>query len=345
MRADETILFVRRLALFLRAGIPINSALELIRQGTERKKSARIITALAENVLQGKRFSVALAQFPRLFDPLHISLVEVGEASGALASHLEQIAALRARRRDDAQRIISAAIYPLIIVFATIGLTAFLTLYAFPKILPLFKGFHQTLPLPTRILIGLTNFMTAYGWLVGIGIVVLAAGSIYSLRYSPVRRIIDQSSLRIPFFGSMIRHYYAASITRTLSTLLESGIGILPSLGMLARGMQHSSYKGALDYMHLRISEGRPIAEGFSEQAHLFPAVVAQLVSAGELTGTLPESLRNAAQIYEQFLEEQSRLLSSLIEPALMITMGCVVGFVALAIITPIYGLTQGISA
>jgi type II secretory pathway component PulF len=344
MSTDEKILFIRRLALFLRAGISINTALEMMRADTRRKKSKRIINMLAEDILQGRRFSAAAAKFPRLFDSLHISLIEVGEASGALASHLEQIATLCARRRDDRRRMIGAAIYPLIIVVATIALTLFLTLYAFPKILPLFKGFHQELPLPTRMLIALTDFMGRYGWVVAAVLTVATAGTIYAFRYRAVRIATDRASLRLPFFGSMIRHYYAAYILNTLSTLLESGIGILPALGMLGRGMQHRSYEVALSYMHARISEGRPIADGFSEQSTLFPAIVAQLVRAGELTGTLPESLRNAAHIYEQYLEEQARLLSTLVEPLLMISMGCVVGFVALAIITPIYGLTQGIS-
>ncbi|MDB5236900.1 MAG: type secretion system protein [Parcubacteria group bacterium] len=345
MRTDEIILFVRRLALFLRAGIPINTALEMLRQDTQRKKSLRIVTMLAEDVLQGKRLSDALARFPRIFDSLHISLIEVGEASGALAGHLEQVAVLCARRRDDRQRIISTLTYPLIIVFATIALTAFLTLYAFPKILPLLRGFHQALPLSTRMLIGLTEFVQFHGWILVVAGIGLSAGIPYALRYSFIRRGTDRLSLHLPFFGQMLQHYYAASITRTLSTLLESGIGILPALALLARGIRHSAYADALVRMRERISEGRPIAQGFSEESHLFPVVIAQLVKAGELSGTLPESLRNAAQIYEQYLEEQSRLLQALIEPALMLIMGCIVGFVALAIISPIYGITQGISA
>jgi type IV pilus assembly protein PilC len=113
---------------------------------------------------------------------------------------------------------------------------------------------------------------------------------------------------------------------------------------MLARGVRHSSYESGLMRIYERVSGGRTIADSFSEQAYIFPSLIAQLIRAGELTGTLPESLRNAAQIYEQYLEEQSRLLQILVEPALMMSMGCIIGFVALAIITPIYGLTQGIS-
>lgn len=345
MRTDEVILFVRRLSLFLRAGIPIISALELIQQGASRPAYVRVIKAISEEVLRGKRLSDALARFPRIFDPLHVSLVQVGETSGSLSNHLEQIALLCTRNRDDKRRMMSAALYPLIIVCATVALTAFLTLYAFPKILPLFKGFHQTLPLPTRILIGLTEFTSNYGWLVLVLIVLSSGAFVYALRFSRFRQLRDRILLSIPVFGSMILYYHAASIARTLSTLLESGVGILTALDMLAKSIQHSQYEEALTHLYTRISEGRPVAEGFSERVTLFPSVAVQLITAGELTGTLPESLRNVAQIYEQYLEERSRTLQALIEPVLMLIMGCIVGFVALAIITPIYGLTQGISA
>jgi len=344
MYTDEAILFLRRLSLFLRAGISINAALAFIAEDAGRPAHLRMVRSIAEEVLRGKPLSHALASFPRTFGSLHISLIQVGETSGGLASHLEQAAALSVRRRDERRKLMGAAAYPLCVILATISLTLFLSLYAFPKILPLFKGFNRTLPLSTRLLIHLTDFLTRFGWI--LALVLIAAGSmgIYALRYPSPRRLRDQLILRIPVLGSMIRHHYAASLTRTLSTLLESGIGILPALALLAQGVRHRLYEEALVEMQKGISAGHPIAESFSEQSSLFPSAVAQLVRAGELTGTLPESLNHAAELYERYFEEQARLLSSLVEPTLMLLMGGLVGFVALAIITPIYGLTQGIA-
>lgn len=344
MPADDLILLMRRLSLFLRAGIPIHRALGLIAEDSKRKSTVRVITALSEDILQGKRFSDALARFPRIFDSLHISMIQVGELSGGLALQLEQLALLGSQRRDATHRLIGAAVYPLIIVCATIGMTGFLTLFAFPKIVPLFKGFHRTLPFPTRVLIGITNFASQFGWILSACLVLLSISIVLLLRLLSVRRVIDRISLRLPFLSGIIRSFYSAFITRTLATLLESGVGILPALDILAQGMRHSSYVEALHAMRVRISEGCSIAEGLSEYPALFPHVISQLVSAGELTGTLPESLRHAAQIFEHYLDEQSHLISTLIEPVLMIGMGLVVGFIALAIITPIYSITQSIS-
>lgn len=341
MHAEELILFTRRLSLFLRAGIPINRALDLITKGARRGSYAKTVAALAHDLLNGKRLSDALEKFPRTFDPLHVSLIRVGEASGTLSEHLEQVAQLCTRRRDDRRRLMAAAAYPAVIVCAAIALTLFLVLYAFPKILPLFRGFHHALPFSTRMLIAVTDFATHDGWIALISFVALIGGILFSLRFPTVRGVRDRVMLRMPLIGMMMRNYYSASVTRTLSTLLQSGIGILPAFAMLARGIRQSQYEAALVRMGARIEEGRTVSDAFNEQARLFPSIIAQLVHAGEQTGTLPESLRNAAQIHEYYLEEHARLLSSLLEPALMIVMGCIVGFVALAIITPIYGITQ----
>lgn len=344
MKTTETIHFLRRLALFIRSGMSLPVSFELIAQQIRRPKSRRIVAVLAEDVLRGKKLSDALSRFPRTFHPLYVSLVQVGEASGHLPQHLDQAATLLARRRDDTRRMQGSLAYPCIVGCATIAITLFLTLYAFPKILPLFKGFHRSLPLPTRILIGITDFSLHYGWLVLIGICILICASLYAVRLPRVRDERDRLMLRLPFFGSMLSHFYTVSVTATLATLLESGIGILPSLAMLSSGIQQRAYEDALMRMHERVSSGRPVSQAFSEEPDLFPGLVVQLVQAGELTGTLPESLRNAAQIYEQYLEEQSRLLQSLVEPALILIMGLLVGFVAMAIITPVYSLTQGIT-
>jgi len=335
---------MRNLSLYLHAGIPIYRAFGLIAESNSRPQAVRLVRCIAEDIREGKTVADALAQFPRTFDPLVIGFIRIGEMSGALAEHATQIVQILQKRAALTRTILSAALYPTVIMLATFGITLFLTLYTFPKILPLFKGLHQELPLSTRVLITITTVLTQYWWLVILGVMVLCVLVAFALRLQHIRTVRDRVSLSIPLFGILIRNYYIALICRTLAALLERGVPFIVALELTTQTLRHSLYVRALEGSQELVRRGQRISDGFITVPHLFPTVVVQMIQAGEETGTLPESLRACAHIYEEYLTEQARLLSTLVEPALMIIMGLLVGFISLAIITPIYGLTQGIS-
>lgn len=343
LTSEERILFMRRLSLFLHAGIPIHAALGMIGEDSRRQAHARIVSAITDDIFSGKTLADALAQHPRTFDQFMVSFIRIGEASGALGEHAGHLATLLQKRAVLTRTMLGAAAYPFIIVCATLGITVFLTGYAFPKILPLFTSFHRVLPLPTRILITITEIVNHYGVAIGIMFGISICLGIYLLRYPKIRAARDSVLLRLPIFGILLRYYYAASIARILSSLLERGVPLLHALQLITQGLRHASYVTALIRIQDEIGSGRRISDGFASQQLLFPTILIQMARTGEMTGTLPESMRSCAQIYEEYLEERIRTLSTLIEPVLMILMGVLVGFVALAIITPIYGLTQGL--
>ncbi|HEV7121358.1 MAG TPA: type II secretion system F family protein [Candidatus Paceibacterota bacterium] len=343
MSGSEKILFMRRLSLFLHAGMPLMHALDLMKGESARQARVRMHASLIADILDGRKLSAALARFPRAFDLLALSLVRAGESSGSLPQQLENIALLLERRKEGCERMIRVALYPAVLSCMAIGLTFFLTLYVFPKMLPLFSGFHRQLPIATRILIALTAFLSEYGAASAAGLILLLVSALFSLRYRRIRRRFEQALLAVPIAGPIIRYRSTAFITHTLSTLLESGLGILPALGVLSSYTRAVLYTDALTAIEAHIREGRPIADAFSAQARLFPPVAAQLIRAGEYTGTLPEGLRHVSDICEHYLKERSARLETLAEPVLMIVLGFMIGFVALAIITPIYGITQSL--
>lgn len=334
---------MRRLSLFLKAGIPIHTTFDLLTEGMKRPNSTHLLEIISGHIRTGRSLADGLALFPRTFDALAVGFIRMGEASGSLADHAGHVADLMQRRTALVRMIANAAIYPIIIMSATLGITGFLTLYAFPKILPLFRGFHRELPFSTRALIWITNLLTHHGLILLTLTVLSMVGVAYIQRFTTIRTIRDRLSLRFPLFGSMVVYYYTATIARTLSALLERGIPLMTATELVAASVMHTGYVAALMRIQTCVSEGKRISEELSARPDLFPSLITQMVQAGEMTGSVPESLRSCAHIYEQYLEERTRMLATLIEPALMIVMGVIVGFVALAIITPIYGLTQGL--
>ncbi len=210
--------------------------------------------------------------------------------------------------------------------------------------IPLFRGFHAQLPFPTRVLISISDLVTKHGFLLLICFVIAATGLVYLLRKPHIYRRLEFLSIRLPLFKNLITFYYLAAIHRTLALLLESGMRIEAALLLACDGLTHAPYKESLEQIRTSIVEGYRVSAQMRKDPRLYPVVVTQLVSAGEITGTLKESFKTIADLYEERLEELTRTLSTLVEPALMLVMGLVVGFVALAIITPIYGLTQNIT-
>ncbi|MEO6536143.1 MAG: type II secretion system F family protein [Candidatus Paceibacterota bacterium] len=344
IKSEDRILFAKRLALYLRSGIPIVEAFALICDDASPGNHVKIVRAVSEDVVHGRTLSQALNKFPKAYSAFHTNLIAVGEASGTLPENLRYLAQLLERTAMLNRKIVSALVYPVIIMFGTISVAGFLTLYAFPKMIPLFRGFHAKLPFTTRVLIGISDLFAKHGFLVMTCALFLITAGIFLVRLPQIRRRLQFMSIRIPLINSLTTYYYLATIHRTLSLLLESGMRIEASLLLTADGLANSCYKESLDRVRLGIIEGTKVSVNMRKDPSLYPPVVTQLISAGEITGNLKESFGAIADVYEERLDELTRTLSTLVEPILMLLMGLIVGFVALAIITPIYGLTQNIS-
>lgn len=339
--ASATISFAKRLSLYLKVGIPLLDSLERMRAGTHHPHSSAMLAFLLSEIAAGKPLSIALDRFKGQFGELAISLVRIGEASGTLHRMLLYFAQIQERRVALRRKLLGALIYPAIIVLSTFGIAGFLTLYAFPKILPLFRGFGTTLPTSTRILIVISDAVSRFGIYLLISLLLLAVIVAFLLRRPSFKARCERVILGTPLLGRMVRAYTISILSRTLATLLASGTHIAPSLQLAAITSESVLYRYHLQEAHTSILSGHPLTYPFRQQNHLFPQVFVELVETGEATGSLPEAFETLALEYEQELENVSQNLTTLIEPVLMISMGLIVGFVALAIITPIYQITQ----
>lgn len=343
MKLEEQILFAKRLAILLKAEIPIAAALAMLRDQTATTGGKALVNRLIVDVENGLPLSAALAKQKKMFGLFAINIVKVGEAGGGLADNLQHLAEELKKQQQLKSKVKGALIYPGFIVVATLGITALLSLYVFPKILPIFTSFRFALPLPTRILMAVTNFAAHKFWLLGLGLVALAAVMVLLLRLPAIRLVVDGLIIKLPFLGKMLQSYFLANTCRTLGLLLGSNVHIVDAARIAAITSSSLVYRGELHMLAQRLARGEKISRHLSERAAVFPSLVPQMASVGEMSGNLSGSFLYLAEIYEQEVEDAAKNLSSLIEPVLMVGMGAVVGFVAISIITPIYQITQNI--
>lgn len=330
--------------MYLRAGVPIRDALTKLVEDAHDSYSRYLYVTVLSSVTQGRSLSEALAAFKPAIREFTVSLIAMGETSGTLSDSLAYLAQELRKQEDLRKKLIGALIYPAIIVCAAFGIACFLTVYAFPKIVPIFRGFGTTLPLPTRILIVVSDAVAAYGWIV-LAVLACAGFGFWFLMKKPrfVRRY-EQLLLRTPLVGHVLSSYHLALIARMLSVQLKSGVPLISALELTARSGTNGIYTQSLIAVSSIVMDGARLADALSVQGKLFPRMFAQIVDTGESTGTLPEAFTELSVQYEADLEELTQNLTTLIEPVLMIAMGLLVGFIALAIITPVYQITQDIA-
>lgn len=340
---SEQILFVRRLSVYLSAGIPILEALSLLRDSARTKSSLYIMQSLVLAVSEGRSLSMGLRAFPGAMRPVGIAMIEIGEESGTLPRSLAQLAEALKKQTDLQRQLVGALIYPGIIVFSTLAISAFLSLYAFPKIVPLFRGFGTDLPLSTRILIFISDSVARYGWVLLLLCILTAACGWYLLKKPLVRLACDTFVLRIPLLGALVRTYLLARLSRILSTLLHSGSGIIRALELSEAVSVHGVYGARLKIAKGGVLSGERLSVSLKGAEQCFPTLYMHMIETGERTGTLPSALTILSEYYEEEFDAACARLATLIEPLLMIIMGLLVGFIALAIITPVYQITQGL--
>lgn len=340
---QDQVLFAKRLAMILRAGMPIMEGLHMLRDAKHTRSSAFVYESLISDVSRGQQLSTGMQKFDRQFGAFSINIVRVGETSGTLHQNLDYLAEELKKKQTLRRKVIGALIYPALIVVATLGIAVMLTLYIFPKIIPVFQSVKAGLPLSTRALIAISNFLGSYGWYVlgGIGILIIAY--IIALRYARFHYIVDSLLIRLPLFGKLSQFYNIANISRTLSLLLKSDVRIVESIELVAASTRNLVYRESLLKARERLIGGQKISTQFRSDTRLYPSLLAQMITVGESTGNLSTSLMYVSGLYEEEINELTKNLTTLLEPILMIVMGAVVGFIAISIITPIYSITQSL--
>jgi type IV pilus assembly protein PilC len=340
----DIVILTRQLATMIDAGLPLVQCLDILGSQTENQTLAKIVTQVRSDVESGSTFADALKKHPKVFDNLYVNMVAAGEAGGILDTILQRLAAYMEKFAKIKKQIKSAMVYPSVILFVAVSVVALLMVVVVPMLGAMFAESGQLLPLPTRIVIAISNFLKGWGGLI---LLVSIIGSVIAFvqwrKTEKGLRITDALALKMPVMGDLIRKVSVAKFTRTLGTLLTSGVPILEGLLIVARTAGNKIVEESIVSTRQSVSEGKTLAEPLSKFA-VFPPMVNQMIAVGEATGALDNMLTKIADFYDDEVDGAVATLTSMLEPILMIFLGTTVGFVIVAMYMPIFqmGSTMG---
>ncbi|MBF8280251.1 MAG: type II secretion system F domain, type IV pilus assembly protein PilC [Candidatus Magasanikbacteria bacterium] len=338
----EKLLFTKNLSVMIRAGITLVDGLAIL-QDQAVGKFKKILTNILATVGSGQPLAMALAKYPRVFSPVFVQVIRTGEASGTLDSSLEQLAVQLTKEQELRQRVRSAMMYPTLVLVATVGLGFALAYFVLPQLSNLFLSLNIDLPLSTKILLFLARSFQRYGLWIIVGFVLIVMAFIWLLRQRFVKPITHRIILVTPLFKSLSLKINMARFCRTLGTLLQSGLPIDQALAITSEVLTNYVYRQAVKAAMPIINRGDPLSIGLTLHPRLIPKFVSRMVGVGEQTGSMEKTLLYLADFYENEVDTATKNLSTVVEPLLLIVIGFVVGFVAVAIITPIYKVTASI--
>ena len=321
----------RLLATLLQAGVPLDEALQSVVEQVENPTQARLYTQVREEVRQGSSLFQALAEQGRSFPDLYQRMVEVGENSGTLDQVLLRLADFLEEQARLRSRTVSALAYPVLMAIVGVGVLLFLLSFVVPKITRMLTDLGQALPLPTRLLITTSDLISAYGWLVAL---LIGGGIVALLRYRRTeagRLKLDGWSLKLPLIGRIQREIATARFSRTLGTLLHSGVPLLKALEISCGLLSNKVLRTAVETTSLEVREGASLAEPL-KRSGVFPPLLAQMTAVGERSGTLEEMLIKVADSQDRQVEITLAGLLSLLEPLMILAMGGIIGFIVLAV-------------
>lgn len=337
----EKILFLKHLAIMIRTGMPLLSALKLIQKQKKSSSFNYVLAQIIKNVENGQFLSVSMMPFRGIFGDLFINVIKIGETSGSLVENLEHLATELQKRKILHQKIRAALIYPAIISVAMLIVISILMFFVMPKIMPVFSSMKIELPITTRIVIGATTFILNNWPAIIIAFIAVVIAMVVLLRIPPIKYLFHYFILYAPIAGSISSKASLADISRTLALLLKSGVRIVEAVKTTADSSANLVYKKVIEGAVDVVAKGGTLNSHFSNYSNLFPSEFSQMIEVGENTGTLESNLFYLADFYGDEVDELTKNLSSTIEPILLLIMGVAVGFVAVAIITPIYQLTR----
>jgi len=331
--------FTRQLATMIKAGLPLTTALSILKY-----QSTLAMTKVVEEVLRevegGGSFSKALAKFSRVFDQVYLSLIQSGEAAGVLDKVLLRLADNLEKQSEFRAKTKNALIYPAIISIAMVIVAIVMSVFVIPKLTSLYTEFGAQLPLMTRILIGISNFMIK-SWYLMLGFGLAGGYALHRWKKTVSGRMAwDKFSLKVPIFGPLKTKIILTEITRTLALLIESGVSIIEALEIVAGTADNVLFSGSIKYAAKEVEKGVPLAVAIGQFEH-FPPIVSQMLAVGEETGKIDEVMFNLSGYFETEAEQAVKGLTTAIEPLMMIVLGVGVAFLVIAIILPIYNLTS----
>jgi len=336
---EEKTVFTRQLATMVAAGLPLARALEILVGQTRNPRFHEILSASLRDIQAGVSLSSSLEKHEGVFSRVYISLVRAGEASGALDNILLRLAENQEKQREFKGQTKGALIYPAIVVVGMVAVFIMMMTFVIPKLTDMYKDLGANLPLPTKIMIGISGLFTNFWWAMLLLVGVTAFGSWRFSQTSQGRYFLARFTLRLPIVGPISSQSQLAELTRTLGLLISSGVPILTALDISKGALSNVLYLEAIERASVSVEKGTPLSAAIKNDP-LFPSSLGQMMEVGEETGKVDEVLAKISKFFESEVDQSVKNLSTALEPIIMVLLGVMVGFLILSVILPIYSLT-----
>lgn len=343
VKMHDKIVFARNLSQMIDAGLPITRGLSIMERQAKKGTLKKTLGDLQDSLSKGNTLSDSMSRHPKIFSTLFVSMIKAGEESGNLSLALKNISMQMEKTYLLSKKIKGAMMYPAVIFSLMAIIGVLMMVYMVPTLTETFTGLGIDLPLSTRIIIAVSNFLKDYFLFVIFGTLGLVVGLVFWFRTSAGKMMLDTISLRTPIIGEMVKQVNAARTARTLSSLISSGVDIVVAIGVTKEVIQNSYYRDVLSEIETAIEKGEQISNIFLSHDNLYPLFVGEMVSVGEETGKIGEMLLGVATFYEEEVDQKTKDLSSVIEPLLMIVIGAAVGIFAISMLSPTYSLADAL--
>jgi len=337
---NDVIIFARQFSTMIDAGLPIIQCLDILHSQQENKTFKNVMRTIKEAVESGSTLADALKKYPKYFDDLFVNMIAAGEAGGILDTILRRLAAYMEKMAKLKRKVKGALTYPAVTMVIAIVVTAVILVFVIPVFQGMFADFGSALPAPTQFVINLSEFVQGYiiHCIIAIALFVFAFKKFYKTRKG--QEAVDDMTLKMPIFGLLIRKVAVSKFTRTMGTMLNSGVAILEALDIVAKTAGNKSIEKAIYSVRSAISEGRTMAEPLTESG-VFPSMVCQMIAVGESTGALDAMLTKIADFYDEEVDQAVENLTSLIEPFMLVFLGVVIGGLVISMYLPIFQMAS----
>jgi type IV pilus assembly protein PilC len=336
----DVVVFARIFATMINAGLPLIQCLDLLAKQEQNKTFAKVIHSIKEDIEGGSTLTDALKKYPAIFDDLFINLVAAGESGGVLDVILNRLSGYMEKAMKLKRKVKGAMTYPITVLAVSIGVMAILLLKVIPVFQSMFEGMGSALPAPTQFIVDASQFAQNYFSYMGIGLIILFYGLKRYYATEKGKLVIDSLVLKAPLFGPLLKKVAVAKFSRTLATMMQSGVPIMEGMGIVSRTSGNKIIEIALMKTRQSISEGKTIAEPLMETA-IFPPMVVQMIAVGEATGALDTMLSKIADFYDDEVDAAVVAMTALLEPFMMIFLGGVVGGMIIAMYLPIFQMAS----
>ncbi|MEA3292888.1 MAG: type II secretion system F family protein [Patescibacteria group bacterium] len=339
----DLVMFTRQFSIMIESRISLIETLKVIASQTKDSFFKEIILEITEKVKGGSSLSQAIALYPKVFSDFYVNMVKSGEASGTLSETLNYLADYLEKKYHVNSKIVGAMIYPAFILFVMLSVMIVMTSIVIPKLTDVLKESEAQLPFMTKAVIGASMFFNSWGWILLLILIVMAIIAVFYLKGEEGKKVFGKLVLKMPMFGPFFKKFYISRFAENLSVLISGGISITKALDLSGRIIENNVYKRAIFEIRDEVTKGEKISSTLIKFPELFSPIFVQMVLVGERTGTVGNSLTNVVTFYEKEIDRSINSFLALLEPLLIVFLGLVVAFVALAVLVPIYQLPAGI--